>query len=169
MTPEFSRPAAVERIGAAGRTSEVAADDSECRALAERFGILAVESLTARLTLRAHGPLVHVEGRLSARVVQACVVTLEPVAADIDEAFAITFGPEVPEDSDELVIDLDSEDPPEPIIDGKIDLGEVVAEHLALALDPFPRAPGAVFEPPDAPGTTGPFAALAALRKKLPG
>ncbi|HIJ61774.1 MAG TPA: DUF177 domain-containing protein [Rhodospirillaceae bacterium] len=169
MIPEFSRPLSVERIGAAGRSSELSADENECRALAERFGILAVETLSARLTLRAHGPLVHIEGRLAARVVQACVVTLDPVAAEIDEAFAITFGPELPEDSDELVIDLDTEDPPEPIIDGKIDLGEVVAEHLALALDPFPRSPGAVFAAPEDADTAGAFAALAALRKKSPG
>jgi hypothetical protein len=64
-------------------------------------------------------------------------------------------------------------DPPDPIIGGVIDLGQVVAEQLVLALDPFPRAPGAAFDSPaDAPAaegtpTPGPFAALAALRQKL--
>ena len=166
VPPEFSRPFSVERIGHGGKTVTLTAEEAECHALAERFGILAVDSLTARLTVRAVGPVFLVEGRLVARVVQSCVVTLEPVAAGIEEEFQVTFGCETPEEGHELVIDLDAEDPPDPIIDGHIDLGEVVAEHLALALDPFPRAPGAQFAMPGDDQPAGVFAALAALRKK---
>lgn len=166
VVPEFSRPFGVERVGHGGKTVNLTAEEAECRALAGRFGILAVDSLTARLTVRAVGPLFLVEGRLSARVVQSCVVTLEPVAAAIEEAFQVTFGANTPVDDQEVVIDLDAEDPPDPIIDGHIDLGEVVAEHLALALDPFPRAPGAQFVAPGDDEPANGFAALAALRKK---
>lgn len=168
MTPEFSRPLPVDRIGGGKKSFAVTAEPAECRALAERFGLLAIDALSAQLTAQAIGPLIHLAGRLSARVLQACVITLEPVAAAIDEPFHITFGPEIPEEGDEIVIDLEAEDPPEPITDGRIDLGEVVAEHLALALDPFPRAPGARFEAPGDEQTSNPFGLLAAFRKESP-
>ena len=44
------------------------------------------------------------------------------------------------------VIEPDAEEPPQPFVDGAIDIGEAVAEQLAIELDPGPRAPGAVFQ-----------------------
>jgi hypothetical protein len=60
---------------------------------------------------------------------------------------------------------LDDEDPPEPLPDGFIDLGALAVEFLALALDPFPRKPGAAFDSADSDETPSPFAALAALKQ----
>lgn len=173
--PEFSRPVAADRIGATGLTLELEATAEECRALAERFRILAVDSLTATVSLRrlAGSGLIRLQGRLAAQVRQACVVTLEPVAQQVEEQFEMLFGEGESGDDLDVAVCYDEEDPPEPMLNGRIDVGEAVAEHLALGLDPFPRAAGAVFDPevtpadpPDPPPNPNPFAALAALRRK---
>ncbi len=177
INPEFSRRIPVGDIPARGAEYEIGADPHEREALAERLGLVRLDALTARLRLQpvGGGPLIRLTGRLSARVVQSCVVTLEPMDAEVDERFAMTFGPpgEVDEDEDVLELDLspDAEDPPDPFVDGAIDLGEAVAEHLALALDPFPRKPGAEFSPPAATEegeraeSANPFAILGRMRK----
>ena len=172
MTPEFSRLERVDALPARGRQVEISASEEERRALAQRFGILSIESLSASLRLVPVGrrQMVRVTGRLLAEVVQACVVSLEPVPERIAEDFELAFGPEEEDNGGEIDVSFECEDPPDPIVDGEIDLGEAVAEHLALALEPFPRAPGAEFTPPpeSAPVVEekiNPFAALAGLRK----
>lgn len=173
--PEFSRPIAADRIGATGLTLEVQATAEECRALADRFRILAVDSLTAVVSLRrlAGSGLVRLRGRLTAQVRQACVVTLDPVVQPVQEEFDMVFGEDDAGDDLDIAVYYDEEDPPEPMVNGRIDVGEAVAEHLALGLDPFPRAPGAEFDPdarpeetPDNRQNPNPFAALAALQRK---
>jgi uncharacterized metal-binding protein YceD (DUF177 family) len=163
----------VDHIPAAGITQDIKAKPAELEALAKRFDVLSIDSLSAEVTLKAiaGGSLVRVDGHFSAHVVQTCVVTLEPVPAEIEEYFSLTYGtpePEVP--GEEIELSLDDEDPPDPIIDGHIDVGEAVAEHVALALDPFPRKPGIAFdagpaEPVEEETKPNPFAVLAQLRK----
>lgn len=171
--PEFSRPVLVDTIPTRGMDMEIEADAAECAALAERFAINKVTQLRAKAHLRAlaGGSLFKVEGRLQAVVEQTCVVTLEPVEQVIDESFMIIFGAEQESDTVELDLSMDDEDPPEPLLDGAVDLGEVVAEHLALALDPFPRKPGAQLpevkeEAPIKEEKVSPFAALSAFKQK---
>lgn len=139
----------------------------EREALARRLGLLALDRLEAEVTAKplANGRLVRVEGRLSADLVQECVVSLAPVPAQLAETFTAFFGEEEAsaDPSDEVDVPFDA-DLPEPIEDGTVDLGELVAQHLSLALDPYPRAPGARFEAPAAEGTPSPFAALAVRR-----
>ncbi|HVI52236.1 MAG TPA: DUF177 domain-containing protein [Candidatus Sulfotelmatobacter sp.] len=174
IAPEFSRPILVDSLSVAERTYEIEATEDECRVLAERFGILSIQSLSATVRLRVlpGGDLVRARGSFTAAVHQACVVTLEPVPEAIEESFELLYGPEPDEESEEIVVDLEVTDPPEPIINNSIDIGEAVAEHLALALDPFPRAPGAEFvevteeEAPEPEEKPNPFAVLAALKKK---
>ncbi len=174
---EFSRMVRVDRIPASGMSLDIEAKPAERAALADRFGIPSIQSLRAELTLRllAGGAVVRVTGRIQAEVVQTCVVTLEPVPEVVDERFSLSFGAG-PDDEigAEIELSLDDEDPPDPIVDGSIDVGEAVAEHLALALDPFPRKPGIVFEggEEEGPGEAeipeekpNPFAVLAQLRK----
>jgi uncharacterized metal-binding protein YceD (DUF177 family) len=170
---EFSRPVLVERLANDERLYEIEANALERAALAARYGILALDALTARLRLqRMPGSTkVRLAGRFSADVVQSCVVSLEPVPAHLEEDFVLVFAGERHKDEEEVVVAFDDEDPPEPIENGIIDLGEAVAEHLALALDPFPRAAHATFEngdepAQDTPGKASPFAALASLKKK---
>lgn len=177
IAPEFSRIVRVDRIPASGMALDIEAKPAERAALADRFGIPSIETLRAELTLRvlAGGAVVRVTGRIQAQVVQTCVVTLEPVPESVDERFTLSFGREVAEEiGAEIELSLDEEDPPDPIVDGAIDIGEAVAEHLALALDPFPRKPGIVFEGGEEEGAgeaeepeekPNPFAVLAQLRK----
>lgn len=176
-SPEFSRRVVVEVIPAEGDTRKIVAEPEERDALARRFGLLAFGELSASLRLQplGHG-LVRVEGRLTAVVEQRCVVTSEPTARRIDESFALVYGPTgAGAATHEVVVTADEEAPPEPIEDGAIDLGEAVAQHLALALDDFPRAPNASLDSLRAePGglgrlpnpPSGPFAALLTLRQR---
>ena len=175
VSPEFPRPVAVDRLGSRETRMTVTATPEECAALAKRYGILAVDSLTARLRLRrlSGSGLIRLTGTLSASVAQACVVTLEPVPEQVEESFEMLYGVNKDADDMEVLVHFDEVDPPEPIEHGEIDVGEAVAEHLALGLEPFPRRAGAVFEPmaeeeevEDEPATPNPFAALVNLKQK---
>lgn len=170
--PEFSRPVRVNSLPAPGRTFAIEAKPGECAALARRFDLIAIKSLKASLHLRPAGRQVRLEGDLSAVVVQRCVVTLEPIEATVEERFEMCYA-EGEEDEDarfserDIVLEYEGEDLPDPIVCGIVDIGEAVAEHLALALDPFPRKPDARF-----PGVGGeaegqsPFAVLKGLERK---
>ena len=167
MAPEFSRPVSLARLSPEGREERLVATPAECAALAQRFAIPAINRFSAVLRLRAEpGGLATVSGRISAEVVQACVVTLDPVVQQVEEAVALRILPPGEEPSD------DPEGPDEIEAEGdSVDLGEAMAEQLSLALDPYPRAPGAALPGPEAPpeapepAPKSPFAALAALRK----
>jgi uncharacterized metal-binding protein YceD (DUF177 family) len=172
MTPEFSRLARIDTLGEGGRSMAVEADPAERAALAQRFGLIALDALWAEAALRREGDVVFAEGRIKASVVQACVATGGPVAAAIDEPFVLRFVPEGADAGEELELDAEDFD----TIDyqgGAVDLGEAVAETLALSLDPFPRAADAdavlkaagVLSEDEV--VTGPFAALKGLKDKL--
>jgi uncharacterized metal-binding protein YceD (DUF177 family) len=174
---EFSRPIALDRIGLKEKSYEISADEKERAALAERLGVPAVDAFdaTIRLRLAGGGKIVRLSGHIKADLTQICVVTLEPVATSVEEDFARVFSVEAEDEMAEVVIDMNEDDVPDPIEDGHIDMGEAAAEHLALAMDPFPRAPGVAFDaPPESGGAAepeeelprSPFAGLAALRKK---
>ena len=142
MTPEFSRPERVDAIGERERQVAIEADAIERAALAERFGLIAVDALSAELTLRREAAGIVVCGRVRGRVRQACVVSEEPIETEIDEPLALRFA--ATDGSGEEEIELGAEDlDTVPLEGGALDLGEAVAETMALALDPFPRAPGA--------------------------
>jgi uncharacterized metal-binding protein YceD (DUF177 family) len=170
---ELSRPVRVDQVPNSGMEFDIEAKPSERAALAERFGLVSIDALKARVRLRAMagGTLIRVSGTLTASLVQTCVVTLDPLPAEIEEEFSMTFADgEADAAGGEIELSLDDEDPPDPIENGAIDVGEVVAEHLALALDPFPRKPGIEFQggedsAPLEEKKPSPFAALAQLRK----
>jgi len=140
---EFARPIRLDTLGSAGQSVRIAAEPAEREALAARFGLLALERLEAEVSLARDGATVIAEGRLQAEVVQACIASDEPVPARIDEPFTLRFVPaEMLADGDE--IELSEADCDTLPYDGRvIELGEAVAETLALALDPFPRSPNA--------------------------
>ncbi len=173
---EFSRPFAIDDINANGSLVELEADPEERRHLAERFDLLALDRLVARLvvTRGASGIPIRVKGRLKASVVQRCVVSLEPVASEIDEPVEAEYAPPAADGTEEI-IHLDQPDPPEPLEGDSLELGELVAQHLSVALDPYPRKKG--LEPLDwseperkegGVDPDNPFSALASLRKKRP-
>ncbi|HKY94947.1 MAG TPA: DUF177 domain-containing protein [Kiloniellales bacterium] len=166
MTPELSRPFAVDRLGEGGAEEHIVASPAERAAVAKRLDLLALDRLEAWLSLRlaAGATLLEIGGRIEASVVQSCVITLEPVPAKLSLPVEITYaltrgGPEQPEES------LDP-DAPEPLPPGGLDLGEEVVQMLSLGLDPYPRAPGAALpeEPDSAP--EHPFAKLRELKPR---
>lgn len=168
--PEFSRPFQAESVPPGGRALRIAAGPEECAALAARFGLVALKSLEADLKLNKvrGGRMVRVAGRLRAAAVQTCVVTLEPVDSSVEDSFQALFAPasEIDPDGEDLEIGLSEDDGPEPMEGGRIDLGELVAQHLSLALDPYPRKPDAAFtavlegEAAEEPAKPSPFAVL---------
>jgi uncharacterized metal-binding protein YceD (DUF177 family) len=112
--------------------------------LADRFDLQDIAELSAELSLRrVRGDAVRLDGTIHAKVTQTCVVSLQPVPAAISETIAVNFAEEAAEDAGEVEVAYDLDDAPEPIIHGRIDIGEAVAQQLALALDPYPRAPDA--------------------------
>ena len=140
MTPEFSRRTTIDSIGSVPRHVKIAATSEECAALAVRFELVALESLSAAATLVAGARGIEANGRMTARVVQSCVVTAEPVTSLINEPFTLRFvEPDlVASDAEETELSDDDCDLIE-IDNGAVDLGEAVAQTLGLALDPFPR------------------------------
>ncbi len=175
--PEFSRVVETGRLGASESIYDISALLEERRALAQRFDLLALDELAARVALsRAHaGDTILLKGRLSARATQRCVVTLAPVATRIAEEFTQLYTSEEP-DNAEIVIDLDDDESlAEPIAGGLLDIGEAVAQQLALLLPAYPRAPGAELDSKltgatdDTTAREGPFATLAALKRRPPG
>jgi hypothetical protein len=153
----------------------VEADADERAALARFLDLPALARLQADLTLSRWRDGLRVEGTLDAVVTRICVVSLEPFEAEIHEAVEARYGTAVSEAATRLDgsgaegepkgshgADLDA---PEPLVDGRADLGRLVTEFLALGLDPYPHAPGVAFEPPaDEEEGGGAFAALARLR-----
>src|SRR5215510_6591821 len=137
---ELSRPLALDRVGTTQHREEITATDKERAALAQRFGLLSLDTLTASFSLkRVRRDLVRVKGRVSADLVQACVVTLDPVPARIDERFEVDFLEGVQPAVADLELDSEAAEAPEPAPDGWIDLGELAAEQLGLAIDSYPR------------------------------
>jgi uncharacterized metal-binding protein YceD (DUF177 family) len=165
--PEFFRPLSVDRLGDGQVEERIEATEAERRALARRLGLLSLDRLSAEmlLTKPAQG-VIRAEGRFEADVVQACVVSLEPVASRVAEALCIVFSTAVGPARHEVLVEAEGEDEPEPIVNGVMDLGEAVAQCLAVALDPYPRAAGAQPAALSWPADTeekvapGPFAAL---------
>jgi hypothetical protein len=151
-----------------GVSQVVEADAAQLAALASALDLPAVHSFAARMEARLAGQgLYKVSGELRARVRQLCVLSAEEFDADvsvpIDAAFA--DAERLPEPTKkEVERSLDDEDPPEPLDEGAIDLGALAVEFLALALDPFPRKPGAAFAAETDTEAAGAFAALAALK-----
>ena len=163
MTPEITRPYPRDRIGN-GAMFVVEATAAERAALALRMGLPDVRSLHCDFDLhRPQAGRIVAKGRLRAQVTQNCVLSLESFDVEIDEVFEVCFVPSGTE-SDELDLERVDEVPYE---GDTLDLGEAASEQLALALDPFPRKPGAtVPEEGRDDEPKGPFAALERLRER---
>lgn len=185
MTPPLSRPLSLAQTPAEGLDVEIVANDSERAALARLNALPAVPELSARLHVRrTRGDGLEVDGALRGRARQVCVLTLDEFESALDAPVHVRFAPpkKTPpvtpsqgkrrRGDEAATIDegLIEDDPPDPLIGGVVDLGAVVAEFFTLALDPYPRKPGAEFaEPaPDAGDAASPFAALRATVKEQP-
>jgi hypothetical protein len=164
----------VDALPREGQTVTIEASPAEREALASLYQLPAIAALTATLRVEPAGRgEARVTGAVHSEFTQICVVSLEPFAATVDEPVDVRFAPRAEADSapragrETLTFSLADEDDPDPVIDGKIDLGALAAEFFALGLDPYPRKPGAEFVAPAEPAPPdSPFAALAARPAK---
>lgn len=172
--PEFSRRVRASDLEDDNETVvAIAADEDERAALAKRFDLAELPSLRAVVRLRRSGSIVSVSADIEADVVQTCVVSLEPLTSAIRERASRLYL-EADEEGEgdmpeEIVVEIGEDDPPETIVGGMIDIGEMVSEEMGLLLDPYPRRPDAVLAPPQEsesgePGGDSPFAALRRLK-----
>ena len=160
-------PVRLDRIGA-GIERKLEADAETCARVASFLDLLELSLFSAELRLRPYGPGWRLSGRLRSEGTQACGLTLEPLPFQIDRTFHVDMA-EAPRAGDKQVIDVEvslDDDAPDLIEDGVIDLGIYAVEQLGLALDPFPRKPGAEFVPPEGPQEPSPFAVLATLKPR---
>jgi hypothetical protein len=168
----WSVPVSVDAIPDAGLHLQIEAADEVRRGIAAQAGLRDVPRLTAVFDLVRHGARVQVTGQVRAIVGQTCVVSLEPMQSEIDEAVDLVFAPPPAGQTGGAAEGARKpakagEEPPEPLIDGAVDLGAVATEFLMLGIDPYPRKQGVEFSPPKAEDDTAhAFAALAALQKR---
>ena len=162
----------IDRLPTSGRDVEVTPDAAALLAMAEILKISAVERFHATLTAVPLRGGIRVQGNLTARIVQASVVTFEPVSQDIDEPVDRVFlpgteKPRNPAPGAEIFVDLDDDDFPDHIDGPEVDLSALLLETLALAIDPYPRLPGENLATLGIDGPEleeGPFARLKALK-----
>jgi len=170
----FSRIVRVDALPRGGQNMTIEASPSEREALASLYKIPAIAALTATLRLEREGQDgVRASGAVHGELTQTCVVSLEPFAATVDEDIDVRFTPRSEADSargpkgETETFSIADEDEPDPIIEGKIDVGALAAEFFALGLDPYPRKPGVEFVAlAESPPAHSPFAALAAKPAK---
>ena len=186
IQPEFNYLVDCDSLKEADRTYDIEANNDECAALAERFDLVSLGNLKApALIFRGTGDLVELQCELIADLVQECVVTGKPLKKRINTKFERSFSasaetyfgnekePEGEGGYGGLSQEDDTPEPPDPMVEGGFDLGEIVAEQLSLEIDPFPRSPDADFDgfssSGDEDGREGranPFAVLEQLKKK---
>ena len=169
--PEFSRFVDIRHID--DRLQTLIATPQECAALAARFALVSIASLSARLTLARDGEAITATGQLEAAFVQPCAISAEDLPMRIREPLSLRFIPDtaLPSLDEEVELTEDACDEI-PFSGDRFDLGDAVAQSLALAIDPFATGPDADRVRREAgllgEGEAGPFAALAALKGKKP-
>jgi uncharacterized metal-binding protein YceD (DUF177 family) len=168
-TPEFSRSVRIDTLGEAPRAIALEAGEAERAALAERFGYVAIDRLSAEVALARKGEAVCARGTVRAALTQSCVATGEPVGEEIEEPFEIEFRPSPAAAGAEEEIELGGSELDVVFYQGAtVDVGEAVAETLSLAVDPYPRSAAAeealrvagVMREEEAVRESNPFAAL---------
>lgn len=180
--PPLSRPLALADVPPEGLDVDISATPAECAALGRLNALPAVHSLTAALQARRwRGDGLEIDGELRASLRQTCVATLEEFDSELVEPVHVRFAPvreaapqsrrrrEPPAPAaTEIALE---DDPPDPLIGDAVDLGAVLSEFFTLALDPYPRKPGAQFVEPSASAVAdvvSPFAALRVLKTRGP-
>ena len=175
MSENFSCRLNLDRVHD-GERIDLVASDIERADIAQRIGLVSLERLAAHCVLDRKGigdqaGSIRARGRIKASLTQACVATGEPMPAYIDEAFELHFQPEPTREPDDE-IELSGDELDVIFHDGlAIELGEAIADTLAVTLDPYPRGPNAEVALQEAgvlsEEQAGPFAALAALKGKM--
>lgn len=175
--PAADWPLMVRFVDVARRTPaeplerRIVLDAAERRAVAQALGLERLDRLEAHVRLSAWHDGLRMEADWRADVTQICGVSLDPFDSALEGDFAVDVVPagslHAPETSDvEIVLDLEADDPPDVVEGDAVDVGAYVIEHLALEIDPFPRKPGAEFQPPEAEPESSPFAVLRAIKPR---
>lgn len=159
----LSLPIRLNQIGAR-LTRVLEPDEAERKAIARWLDLRELNAFTAEMTLAPATVGWSLTGRVRAEAVQNCGLTLAPVPASIDQTFSVGLVEAGEDGQGEVEVTLDDE-APDVVEDGKIDLGHHAVEQLSLALDPFPRAPGAQFVQPEESAEISPFAVLKQLKR----
>jgi uncharacterized metal-binding protein YceD (DUF177 family) len=174
VAPVLDASIRMENLPAVGREIVVSATDEQKAAIAEQLKITAVEKLDAKLEAKRFRGGIQVLGRLEAVIEQPCVVSFEPVKQVIDEPIDRVFLPShdkahaAPAGA-EIFVDVAGDDEPDRFDGPEVDLSDLIIETLALAVDPYPRAPGASIDAvlkddDDDDGEVSPFSRLKALK-----
>lgn len=153
------------------KTLNLIADAQICSQIAQRFNLVAVNSVTARLTLTRWFDGGQIDARWTANLTQTCGVSLEDFDIDLQGQFQVRVVPDgsvhAPDPNIvEIAIDLDADDPPDVLSGRTLNLAHYVLEDLSLSINPFPRRPGAVFVAPEPAEEASPFAVLRQLKPK---
>jgi uncharacterized metal-binding protein YceD (DUF177 family) len=169
MNTEFSRRFDVRQVE--GKAVQLIANENERAAMTRRFGLVSIGRVRADILLERDGRAVKAKGTLSADIVQSCAVSGDDLSVAINEELSFRFVPQAEDHQPDEEIELGADDCDEIEYSGTFfDLGEAVAQSLALAIDPFATGPGAAQARRRAgivgEEASGPFAALAALKKK---
>jgi Large ribosomal RNA subunit accumulation protein YceD len=166
-TPEgWHAPIRREDVPETGLHLELEADEEARGRLAILAGVLSVPRLGITADVAGHGEGLRAAGRITARVTQTCVVTLEPIETTFDEPFDVLFlPPDVAGAAPAGRAPEEADDTREPLVNGAADLGAVATQFFLLGIDPYPRKPGAVFASPAEERTAeSPFASLSRLK-----
>ncbi len=166
----WSVPVKVQDITERGLHLELEAPEAVRAALVKLANLREVMRVAAVFDLSHRGRNVHVAGRVSARVGQTCVVSLEPVESEIAEPVDLLFSADAASlRGREVELSIADGGAPEPLVGGQIDLGAIATEFLLLGIDPYPRKPGVEFSAPKLGNSDAaqPFAALEALKNRL--
>jgi uncharacterized metal-binding protein YceD (DUF177 family) len=158
----LSHPVRLNQAGV-GVTRVLEPDEAGRRAIARWLDLQAVDAFSAELTLAPAETGWLLNGRIKAQVTQSCGLTLAPLPASVDETFAVRLVEADAPEEGEVEVSLE-DDGADVIENGQVDLGHHAVEQLSLALDPFPRAPGAEFVQPEETAEISPFAVLKGLK-----
>jgi hypothetical protein len=167
-TLPLSRPVPILELPGKGLEVTVTPSEAERAAVARSLGLVSIESLTGTFHLTRNGRVVHVTGEVAADFHQTCVVTLDAFPSAMRETVDVRYSEDVkPPEHPEMELTEAALDAPEPLVGGRLDVGALTVEFLALGLDPYPRKPGAEFayhvQTEEDPS---PFAGLAQLKGK---
>jgi len=162
ITPEWSHKVETDRIGIDPFKVSLTATVEQCRDVARRAGVKAVERLETEVTLQraSNGGLIHAEGTVKAEIIQDCSITLKELHTEVSDDFDAWYT-----DHDREVISLsgarrerdsllsgadlplaEEQDDPEHAVDGAVDVGELAAQYFCLAVDPYIQAPDSKYE-----------------------
>jgi hypothetical protein len=172
--PLLSRSVVIADIPKRGLDVKIEASPEERERIAREFELPSLNSLIATYHVVPIAGGVRARGAVTASLQQVCVISLDPFETEVSEEVDLTFADEPRHghleglQGREISISPEEEDPAEPIVDGKIDLGAVSLEFLALGLDPYPRKPGVelAHRSPAEEKPLSPFAVLASRAGK---